>query len=110
MMGVADMNGFVQSACVCFRIDELFDDPHGGASGTVIKQVFIDWLTLKILPLLGNFEKGEPHSIVILDNASIHMDEEIVLFKARGHTSYTLLHLVPTSIPLRKCLSFTRLV
>jgi transposase len=78
MMGVADVNGFVQSACVCFRRDELFDDPQGGASGTVNKQVFIDWLTLEILPLLGNFEKGEPHSIVILDNASIHMDEEIV--------------------------------
>jgi hypothetical protein len=78
MVGVADVNGFVQSACVCFRRDELFDDPPGGASGTVNKQVFIDWLTLQILPFLGNFEKGEPRSIVILDNASIHMDEEIV--------------------------------
>jgi hypothetical protein len=85
MMGVADVNGFVQSACVCFRRDELFDDPQGGGSGTVNKQVFIDWLTLKILPLLGNFEKGEPHSIVILDNASIHMAEEIVsLIQRKG--------------------------
>jgi hypothetical protein len=75
LMGAADVNGFVQSACVCFRRDELFDDPQGGGSGTVNKQVFIDWLTLKILPLLGNFEKGEPRSIVILDNASIHMAE-----------------------------------
>jgi hypothetical protein len=111
MMGVTDVNGFVQSACVCFRRDDLFDDPQGGASGTVNKQLFIDWLPLKIFPRLGNFEKGEPRSIAILDNASIHMDEEIVsLFKARGHTSYTLLHLVPPSIPLGKCLSFTRLV
>jgi hypothetical protein len=47
-MGVADVNSFVQSACVCFRRDELFDDPHGGASGTVIKQVFIDWITLNM--------------------------------------------------------------
>jgi hypothetical protein len=85
MMGVADVNGFVQSACVCFRRDELFDDPQGGASGTVNKQVFIDWRTLKILPLLGNFEKGEPRSIFILDNASIHMDEEIVsLVQSKG--------------------------
>jgi hypothetical protein len=58
MMGVADVNCFVQSDCVCFRIDELFDDPQVGASVTVNKQVFIDWLTLKILPLSGNFEKG----------------------------------------------------
>jgi hypothetical protein len=62
MMGVADVNGFVQSACVCFRRDEIFDDPQDGASRTVIKQVFIDWLTLKILPLLGNFEKGVPYA------------------------------------------------
>jgi hypothetical protein len=65
MMGFADVNGFVQSACVCFIRDELFDDPQGGASGTVIKQVLIDWITLKILPLLGNFEKGEPRSIAL---------------------------------------------
>jgi transposase len=77
-MGHADVNGFVQSACICFRRDELFDEPQVGASGTVNKQVFIDWLTLNIHPLLGNFEKGEPHSIVILDNALIHMDEDIV--------------------------------
>jgi hypothetical protein len=85
MMGVGDVNGFVQSACVCFRRDELFDDPQGGAAGTVNKQVLIYWLTLKILPLLGNFEKGEPRSIVILDNASIHMAEEIVsLIQSKG--------------------------
>jgi transposase len=85
MMGVADVNGFVQSAYVCFRRDALFDDPQGGASGTVNKQLFIDWPTLKILPLLGNFEKGEPRIIVILDNASIHMDNEIVtLIQRKG--------------------------
>jgi transposase len=51
----------------------------------VNKQVFIDWLTLKILPLLGSFEKGKPLSIVILDNASILMDEEIVsLIQSKG--------------------------
>jgi hypothetical protein len=88
MMGVVDVNGFVKSACVCFRRDELFDDPQGVASGTVNKQVFIDWLTLKILPLLGSFEKGEPCSIVIIDNASIHMDEEIVsLIQTKGGIS-----------------------
>jgi hypothetical protein len=37
-----------------------------------------NWLTLKILPLLGIFENGGPRSIVIPDNAPIHMDEEIV--------------------------------
>jgi hypothetical protein len=85
MMGVADVNGFVQSVCVCFRRDDLCYDPQGGASGTVNNQVSIDWITLKILPLLGNFEKVEPRSIVILDNTSIHMDEEIVsIIQSKG--------------------------
>jgi transposase len=47
--------------------------------------VFIDWLTLKILPLLQSFGKREPRSIAILDNASIHMDEEIAsLIQRKG--------------------------
>jgi hypothetical protein len=47
--------------------------------------VFIEWLTLNVLALLGNFENGEPRSIVILDNASIHMDDEIVsLIQSKG--------------------------
>jgi transposase len=47
--------------------------------------VFIDWLTLKVLPLLGNFAKGEPRNIFILDNASIHMDKEIAsLIQRKG--------------------------
>jgi hypothetical protein len=54
LMGVADVNCFFQSVCICLRRDELFDYPQGGVSGTVNKQVFIDWLKLKILPLLGN--------------------------------------------------------
>jgi transposase len=111
MMGVADVNGFVQSACVCFRRDELFDDPQGGASGTVNKKLFIDWLTLKIFPLWGNFEKGEPHSIVILDNASIHMDEEIVsLIQSKGAYILYTAAFSPAINPIEKCLSFTRLV
>jgi hypothetical protein len=42
MRVAADVNGLVQSACVCFRRDELFYDPQGGASVTVNKQAFID--------------------------------------------------------------------
>jgi hypothetical protein len=78
----------------CFFLDciqMLCDDSQGGASGTVNKQVFIDWPTLKILPLLGSFEKGGNRSIVTLDNASIHMDEEIVsLIQSKGGGIYPI--------------------
>jgi transposase len=103
MMEVAAMNGVVQYACVCFRRDELFDDPQGGTSGTVNKQVFIDWLTLNILIILGNFEKGEPRSIVILDNASIHMAEEIVsLTQSKGACILYAAAFIPDINPIEK--------
>jgi hypothetical protein len=57
-MGVADVNSFVQPCCVCLRRDELFDEPQGGVSGTVHKQMFIDWIKLKILPFLIFLKRG----------------------------------------------------
>jgi hypothetical protein len=92
MMGVTDVKGFVQSACVCFRWDDLFDDPQGGASGTVNKQLFIDWLTLNIFPRLGNFEKGEPRSIVILSMLVFSLVVAVSTFEQRTARRYNNTH------------------
>jgi hypothetical protein len=75
----------VLSNMLVFALEAIFDNPPGGPSRTVNKQVCIDWIALNIFTLLGNFEKGGPHSSVILDNASIHMEEEIVsLIRSKG--------------------------
>ena len=33
---------------------------------------FVQWVTERLVPTLGRFDYGDPNSIVILDNASVH--------------------------------------
>ena len=40
--------------------------------GTMSKATFTDYFQRQVVPLLGNFSRGEPRSVVSLDNASIH--------------------------------------
>jgi len=43
-----------------------------GDKGTVDREYFELWVEHNLVPVLGNFEKGEPRSVVVLDNCSIH--------------------------------------
>ena len=70
----ADVNGFVEETCQLFHRDEVLDK---GAAGTVNRDCFKGWVREFLVPNLGNFEKGEKRSIVIMDNASTHMDIEV---------------------------------
>ena len=38
----------------------------------------------RLCPVLGNYSKGEPHSVVILDNAAIHMHPVVELINSKG--------------------------
>ena len=61
------------------------DQPSTGASGTVDGEYFVQWVRKKLCPVLGNYERGEPRSVVVLDNASIHHSDEMVdLIHATG--------------------------
>ena len=63
----ADINGFVFPTCRLYRRDNV--SSVEGASGTVGKEEFIQWVKDCLVPHLGNYVAGEPRSIVIMDNA-----------------------------------------
>ena len=78
MLAACNINGFIRDACKTVERER-----DGG--GTVDTEVFTHWLNDSLVPLLGNNLCGEPHSIVVLDNASIHHSDEIVaLIEAAG--------------------------
>ena len=92
MIGVADVNGFVSSACETYRRDHLSDE---GAAGTVTVEIFEEWVEKSLCPVLGNYNAGEPRSVVLLDNASTHMSPRVRnLIEERGST---LLYTAPYS-------------
>ena len=75
LIAAADINGFIESACVTVDRDEISAE---GAAGTVNKAFFTHWVKEYLCPSLGNFARGEPRSVVLLDNASTHMSDEVV--------------------------------
>lgn len=40
-------------------------------------ELFIDFLRLKVLPLCGKYEKREPMSVIVMDNASQHVNYRV---------------------------------
>ena len=74
MIAGFNINGFERSSIGIFLRDESSEE---GAAGTVDGETFRNWLRERICPLLGDYRKGEPNSIVIMDNASTHMSHEV---------------------------------
>ena len=55
------------------------------AAGTVDATYFEEWVDNYLCPTLGNYAKGEPRSIVVMDNASTHMDGRVeTLIRSKG--------------------------
>ena len=71
---VADINGFIVSACHTVMRDQISEE---GAAGTVDQEYFLYWVKNYLCPVLGNYEHGEPRSVVYMDNASTHMGDEV---------------------------------
>lgn len=76
MLAACSINGFLKEACAIVRRDE---------DGTVDLVRFLEWVKSNLCPLLGRYNLFEPCSIVVLDNASIHHNDEVVAaIKATG--------------------------
>ena len=84
MIAAADIDGFIIEACsVVLR--ERGDTDTDLHRGTVGRERFKIYLEEKLIPVLGNYALGEPRSLVLIDNATIHHDDEIVeMIRASG--------------------------
>ena len=74
MISAANINGFIPAVCHTVLCDELLDE---GAAGTVDAEYILYWVQEYLCPVLGRYEFGEPRSVVFMDNAGTHMNEEV---------------------------------
>ena len=74
MLIACNVNGFIIETCQLVHRDEISDE---GAAGTVDRNGFKKWVKHFLLPNLGDFSKGEKNSLIVMDNASTHMDREV---------------------------------
>ena len=74
LITVTDMNGFIPAACHNVVRNKISDE---GAAGTVDGEYFLYWVKEHICPVLESYELGEPRSVVLIDNISTYMSDEI---------------------------------
>ena len=102
LIGCVDINGFVLPAC-----DVVFHrtTKTNTATGTVDSDRFVAYVEQMLVPCLGNYEQGEPRSVVIMDNALIHKDPRVrALIEATG--TYLFRILVVCFLLLQKLIFF----
>jgi len=75
MIAALDIEGFIPSTIELVRRNEISDE---GAAGTVDAIHFEEWVEYYLCPILGRYDKGEPRSIVVMDNATTYMDSRVV--------------------------------
>ena len=72
LIAACDINRFIYEACEpIYQSDSNDTDP---THGTVDQARFKLWVIEKLIPKLGKYHLGQPRSIVVMDNASIHRD------------------------------------
>ena len=76
LLAAVDINGFIEAACEIIE-RASGDDDTNEAHGTVDADRFVDWVEHFLCPVLGNYSKLEPRSVVVLDNASLHCDPRV---------------------------------
>lgn len=74
MIAAVDIQVFVPLVCYTVMRYKLL---YEGAAGTVDGDYLHYWVKEYLVPTLGNYEGGEPRSVVMMDNASTHMSDEI---------------------------------
>ena len=76
LIAAADIDGFVESACQLVERERDKNDIDVNR-GTVDTERFERYVENYLVPVLGRFVDDEPRSIVVMDNASIHISERV---------------------------------
>jgi transposase len=76
MIAACDINGFIIDTCETIERERGISDKDE-TLGTVHRERFRLWIENKLLPVLGDVSRMEDRSIVVMDNASIHISDEI---------------------------------
>jgi hypothetical protein len=87
LIAACDINGFINEACDLVERGNPQQEETNPLVGTVDTDRREMYLEERLCPVLGNYSRGEPRSIVILDNAAIHHSERVCeLVTATGAT------------------------
>ena len=90
LIAAANMEGFVVPACTIVEREHGSDDPNPNR-GTVDAERFMQYVEEDLCPQLGSYKLGEPNSVVVMDNASVHDASKIraLIEKAGAILIYT---------------------
>lgn len=77
MLSAANIDGFIPQACEPVPRETSQNDPDAGR-GTIDRRRFLQWARERLLPVVGSYALREPNSLVVLDNAIIHHDDELI--------------------------------
>ena len=77
MIADLDIYGFIPSTVDCVQCNEISTE---GAAVTVDATYFEEWVQHYLCTVFGNYAKCESRSIVVIDNASTHMDGRVATF------------------------------
>ena len=76
LLAACDWNGFIWEACETVRQKSSSGDADP-TRGTIDGDRFLEWVRTKLVPTLGDHTLGQPRSIVVMDNATIHANPEM---------------------------------
>ena len=86
MIAACDIDGFIYESCeIIFQAGTNDTDP---SHGTIDAERFRIWVKEKLVPTLGKYHLSKPHSIVVMDNATVHANVKDLIESAGAKLIY----------------------
>jgi hypothetical protein len=112
LIAAADINGMVLPSCELVEMKRSSTD-QDPTRGTVDADRFVLWVQQRLVPVLGSALHGDPRSVVVMDNASIHKDPRVrkLIEDAGAQLIYTAPYspdLMPIEFPFHQYKAYLR--